>query len=150
MEEEYIVAPALKLKEFPEIIILEIYHKCFYMESQMVELDLSLEPSDYYFGFISNKGKFLNREEAYKIAQNSGQLKKETPYLPELYSDNVIYSKKGYFCEAYKYARVIFLGICHENIENLLKERSFDIEKCEKGFAFFQDNRLTFNTEKLP
>lgn len=91
----YIVCAANKLSD--GTIILGIRHWDMFMhqimEAYMRSNSISDEVSlvkDHEQGFVDQFGKFYNRKEAYKIAEENGQIRRSIGYeTDELYSEHL-------------------------------------------------------------
>lgn len=60
------------------------------IQSILIELgENPLVKGNFVQGFITHKGKFLNRQEAYKVAVNCGQIKDEQGKQPILTSEDL-------------------------------------------------------------
>lgn len=144
MSNEIIVAAALNLPDDKNIIILGNYHNSGIMKAQLKYL--GLERAYLNTGFITSKGRFLFRHEAYKLAEAKQQLKYK-PITPELYSDNI--KSRKIFCSATLVDDIMFLGLTHESIENLFNARHKKMSKKIEGFsAFDKYDRLYFIDRK--
>lgn len=68
---ERIVCAAIKTHIGADIIILGIRHYDPFMNSQ---LNGRIRGSAFIQGFITNKGRFLDRKEAWEVAKREGQI----------------------------------------------------------------------------
>lgn len=86
-----IVCAAIQNIQYNSVVILGIRHFDKNMRSQIIPFALSAENKWWNQGFIDNKGNFLDRKEAYKIAKEAGQIIEKTggKDSQELYSEDV-------------------------------------------------------------
>lgn len=85
---QLIVCAAMLMKD--ELVVTGVRHF-----SPEMRLLLRIIYGDKYYlqvkeqGFIDNKGEFLSREEAWRVAELAGQIRKEVSSPGTLYSENL-------------------------------------------------------------
>lgn len=74
MNDEFVLSPAIKVED---IIIMCLYHDDLQAWAMLGQLEINgfdLENTPIIKGFISNKFRFLNRKEAFKMAKMKNQI----------------------------------------------------------------------------
>lgn len=89
MSERYVVCAALRHKD-SRLIICGPRHFCKIMRDCIDKLGGITEwKGKCDQGFVDNMGMFLSREEAWRLAKENGQIKREVAGEGKLYSENL-------------------------------------------------------------